>query len=65
MTSINQKVFQGLAGAVETMRIVKELIEIWPNEVCDNYIYLYICNSCISLLGLLSLMYSNKEDKIK
>jgi len=65
VTGINQKVFQGLAGAVETMRIIKELIEIWPNEVCDNYIYLCICNSCISLLGLLSLMYSNKEDKIK
>jgi len=23
-------------GAIETVRIVKELMEIWPNEVCDR-----------------------------
>ena len=23
-------------GAIETMGIVEELMEIWPNEVCDN-----------------------------
>jgi len=23
-------------GAIETVRIIKELMEIWPNEVCDN-----------------------------
>jgi len=28
--------FQGLSGAIETVRIVKELVEIWPNEVCDR-----------------------------
>jgi len=28
--------FQGLSIAVETVRIVKELMEIWPNEVCDS-----------------------------
>jgi len=28
--------FQGLSGAIETVRIVKELVEIWPNEVCDK-----------------------------
>jgi len=27
--------FQGLLGAIETMRIIKELIEIWPNKVYD------------------------------
>jgi len=27
----------GLSAAVETMRIVEELVEIWPNEVCDKY----------------------------
>ena len=27
--------FQGLSVAIETVRIVKELMEIWPNEVCD------------------------------
>jgi len=32
-----ERSFQGLSGAVETMGIVKELMEIWPNEVCDNY----------------------------
>jgi len=25
-------------GAVETVRIIKELVEIWPNEVCDKII---------------------------
>ena len=28
--------FQGLSVTVETMRIVKELVEIWPNEVCNS-----------------------------
>jgi len=30
-----KRYFQGLSGAIETMRIVKELVEIWPNKVCD------------------------------
>ena len=30
--------FQGLSVAIGTMRIVKELMEIWPNEVCDKQI---------------------------
>ena len=29
--------FQGLFVAIETMRIVEELMEIWPNEVCDTH----------------------------
>jgi len=33
MTGINQKV---LLGAIKTMRIVEELMEIWLNEVCDS-----------------------------
>jgi len=44
MTGIDQKPFQGLLGAFRTMRIVEELIEIWPNEVCDGFFlscYLY------------------------
>jgi len=28
--------FQGLSVAIETVRIVEELVEIWPNEVCDT-----------------------------
>jgi len=28
--------FQGLLGAIETVRIVKELMEIWLNKVCDS-----------------------------
>jgi len=28
--------FQGLSVAIETVRIIEELVEIWPNEVCDN-----------------------------
>jgi len=31
-----ERSFQGLSGAIETVRIVKELVEIWPNEVCDR-----------------------------
>ena len=27
-------------GAIETVGIVEELMEIWPNEVCDNSIKL-------------------------
>jgi len=30
-----ERSFQGLSVAVETMRIIEELVEIWPNEVCD------------------------------
>jgi len=28
--------FQGLSIAIETMKIIKELMEIWPNEVCNT-----------------------------
>jgi len=28
--------FQGLSGAIEIVGIVEELVEIGPNEVCDN-----------------------------
>ena len=28
--------FQGLSVAIETVRINGELLEIWPNEVCDK-----------------------------
>ena len=31
-----ERSFQGLSIAIETVRIVKELVEIWPNEVCDR-----------------------------
>jgi len=27
-------------GAVKTVRIVEELMEIWPNEVCDNVCFM-------------------------
>jgi len=27
--------FQGLFIAIKTVRIIKELVEIWPNKVCD------------------------------
>ena len=35
-------------GAIETMRIVEELMEIWPNEVCDKDIAEMI--DCIELV---------------
>ena len=31
-----ERSFQGLSVAVKTVRIVKELVEIWLNEVCDR-----------------------------
>ena len=31
-----ERSFQGLSVAIETMRIDEELMEIWPNEVCDR-----------------------------
>ena len=34
-----ERSFQGLSVAIETVRIDEELMEIWPNEVCDrNYL---------------------------
>jgi len=34
LTSIERS-FQGLSVAIKTVRIDEELMEIWPNEVCD------------------------------
>jgi len=31
-----ERSFQGLSIAIKTMRIVKELMDIWLNEVCDS-----------------------------
>jgi len=31
-----KRFFQGLSVAFKTIRIVKELMEIWLNEVCDK-----------------------------
>ena len=31
-----ERSFQGLSGDVETVGIVKELMEIWLNKVCDT-----------------------------
>ena len=32
----SKRSLQGLSVAIETVRIIKELVEIWPNEVCDR-----------------------------
>ena len=32
-----ERSFQGLSVAIETVRIDGELMEIWPNEVCDRH----------------------------
>jgi len=40
-------------GAVETMRIVEELMEIWPNEVCDilkKNIFEYLRSASLKML---------------
>ena len=34
----SKRSFQGLSIAIETVRIVEELVEIWPNEVCDSHL---------------------------
>jgi len=31
-----ERSFQGLSVAIETVRIIEELMEIWPNEVCNT-----------------------------
>jgi len=33
---IKRSFLQGLLGAIETIRIIEELIEIWPDEVCNR-----------------------------
>jgi len=42
--------FQGLSVAIETVRIVKELVKIWLNEVCDKY------SKLDSLVGLVIMV---------
>jgi len=32
-----ERSFEGLSVAIETVKIIKELVEIWPNEVCDSF----------------------------
>ena len=39
MKFVTKRSFQGLSVAIETMRIAKELIDIWPNEVCDRVLF--------------------------
>jgi len=29
--------FQGLSGTIRTIEIIEELMEIWLDEVCDNW----------------------------
>ena len=36
-----ERSFQGLSVAIKTVRIDEELMEIWPNEVCDIVLILY------------------------
>jgi len=31
-----ERSFQGLSIAIKTVEIIEELVEIWPNEVCDT-----------------------------
>ena len=47
-----ERSFQGLSVTIETMRIVEELVEIWPNEVCDILPLL----SCMLLLPIFSAL---------
>jgi len=54
-----ERSFQGLSGAVETMGIVKELMEIWPNEVCDTTSWNYQTKE--SYLGI---SYNVEQDTV-
>jgi len=38
--------FQGLSVAFDTVKIVKDLMEIWLNEVCDRYILFQVKPTC-------------------
>ena len=69
-----ERSFQGLSVAIETVRIVKELMEIWLNEVCDNATFphllcdfpLYDCDTCdITLSHTPSYIVKKKEKKYK
>jgi len=58
-----ERSFQELSGAVKTMRIIKELIEIWPNEVCDTVMWVklfavYIGKGTGSFLKVIKSLFS-------
>jgi len=40
-----------LSVAIGTVRIIKELMEIWPNEVCDKYYLELLCYRASSTLA--------------
>jgi len=57
--------FQGLSVAIKTIRIVKELIKIWPNEVCDTNPSFYPVLPYESLFSHTSVNKKRKEKKKK
>jgi len=64
-----ERSFQGLSVAIETMRIVKELVEIWPNEVCDRSFLLLravrLANSKARIKPTAPLSVFDKENSIE
>ena len=46
-------------GAIETVGIVKELMEIWPNEVCDTGFMFVALIVVMYLLKLKKWLISN------
>jgi len=52
-----ERSFQGLLGAIKTVRIVKELIEIWLNEVCDR-------NNPIGIKWWTPVLWSNPFSRV-
>ena len=49
-----ERSFQGLSVAVETVRILEELVEIWPNEVCDIFLLPHNVYTAITTLSIQS-----------
>jgi len=51
-----ERSLQGLSVAIETVRIFEELMEIWPNEVCDKQDIAVTQTTFYRVVGLKSLV---------
>jgi len=51
-----ERSFQGLSIAIETIRIIKELMEIWPNEVCDTTAIILLSLRLVSVITRVLLL---------
>jgi len=56
--------FQGILGAVKTMRIIEELIEIWPNKVCDSIVIVAIHIDNMTILASSNILMSQVKSDL-